>query len=282
MMLQLFNSRSHTKHSVGLKEDLSDEFISNTNDANFTLDADKELIRQAIGVAFAGDETVPGEPLMDWALNHHTFASQEERVALVRFCMTFGLEEDLRTRSFQLCGQAPTEEGTTIVSFASVQEYDPKDHVKGPFSKMRHHWQFFMTSVRLMSKYKEQIPVLMRDKDQKEDRKRFEQKTNPLLEGVDNWHRRYGPKDKHWYVHMVGCNPAFQGQGNGKKLLNKLCDMADSMGQDMYLEAGERNRPFYEKFGFQVQGSIVFEDPLDESNQLTMHVMTRPARKAAM
>ena len=78
---------------------------------------------------------------------------------------------------------------------------------------------------------------------------------------------------------MVGCNPNFQGQGNGKKLMNKLCEMADKMGQDMFLEAGERNRPFYQKFGFESKGTMEFDDPKDADNKFTMHLMTRVAKK---
>ena len=93
MMINLCNST--IKAATKLEKDLSAEFVHPTKDSSFSLDADKEAIRHAIGLAFAGNESVPGEPMMEWALSHHKFASQEERVALVRFCMSYGLIEDL-------------------------------------------------------------------------------------------------------------------------------------------------------------------------------------------
>ncbi|CAB9529169.1 unknown protein [Seminavis robusta] len=88
----------------------------------------------------------------------------------------------------------------------------------------------------------------------------MEQKLGNFQEKCDQWHFEHGPERKHWFIHMVGVVPDHQGQGMGKELMAKLNDMADKMNQAMYLEAGERNRRFYEKMRFVVQHTVTLED----------------------
>jgi ribosomal protein S18 acetylase RimI-like enzyme len=237
----------------------------------WTLDADKEDVRQAIGVAFAGTETVGGEPIMDWGLNHCDM-SIDERQQLCRFVMSFALFEDLRNSSFQLCSE--TADGK-INSFASVQEYDADEVSKRSMQKLRYGWNCFAIIVRLMIVLKEKIPALFKSKERKVENERFLSKLGDFEERSSKLHAEFGPKGQHWYVHLVGVNPALQGQGKGGELMSKLNEMADKSDRIMHLEAGERNRKFYEKVGYQVQHTEVLVDPEDADNSYQMHLMVR-------
>jgi predicted GNAT family N-acyltransferase len=48
-------------------------------------------------------------------------------------------------------------------------------------------------------------------------------------------------------------NPKYNGQGKGKVIMNKICELADELDQDIYLEAGGKLKGYYEKFGFVVK-----------------------------
>ena len=61
------------------------------------------------------------------------------------------------------------------------------------------------------------------------------------------------PKEPHWYLHIVGCNPAHQGRGFGRAAIQPGLTRADSDGVASYLEtANERNLALYRSLGFEV------------------------------
>ncbi len=75
---------------------------------------------------------------------------------------------------------------------------------------------------------------------------------------ADKLHARLAPRT-HWYLWVIGVEPACQGQGIGSKLLRPILARADADGVPCYLETeGERNVRFYEKHGFKVahQGQV--------------------------
>jgi ribosomal protein S18 acetylase RimI-like enzyme len=75
---------------------------------------------------------------------------------------------------------------------------------------------------------------------------------------ADKLHARLAPRS-HWYLWVIGVEPACQGQGIGSKLLRPILARADADGVPCYLETeGERNVRFYEKHGFKVahQGQV--------------------------
>ena len=62
------------------------------------------------------------------------------------------------------------------------------------------------------------------------------------------------PKDPHWYLAVLGTEPARQGEGLGSALLRQVLDDCDRDEVPAYLETGtERNVAFYTRHGFKVR-----------------------------
>ncbi|MFF7297589.1 GNAT family N-acetyltransferase [Streptomyces sp. NPDC008265] len=65
----------------------------------------------------------------------------------------------------------------------------------------------------------------------------------------------HSPAEPHWYLAVVGADPAARGQGHGAALLRSGLARADAAGLPVYLESSKPdNLPFYEHFGFTVLG----------------------------
>ncbi|MFM9370672.1 GNAT family N-acetyltransferase [Streptomyces sp. Da 82-17] len=65
----------------------------------------------------------------------------------------------------------------------------------------------------------------------------------------------HSPKEPHWYLAVVGADPAARGQGHGSALLRSGLTQADAAGLPVYLESSKPdNLPFYEHFGFETLG----------------------------
>jgi GNAT superfamily N-acetyltransferase len=61
----------------------------------------------------------------------------------------------------------------------------------------------------------------------------------------------------HWYLGVLGTEPARQGQGVGSTLLRPMLAECDAAGLPAYLESSKReNLPFYERHGFEVRGEV--------------------------
>jgi GNAT superfamily N-acetyltransferase len=72
---------------------------------------------------------------------------------------------------------------------------------------------------------------------------------------------RYHPKEPHWYLPFIGVDPARQGQGLGAALMRPMLAECDKARLPAYLEStNPRNRPFYERHGFQAIGEIRVKD----------------------
>jgi ribosomal protein S18 acetylase RimI-like enzyme len=68
---------------------------------------------------------------------------------------------------------------------------------------------------------------------------------------------QYHPHEPHWYLPMIGVDPARQGQGLGSALLKAGLRRCDADGLAAYLESSNpKNVPLYERFGFEVLGVI--------------------------
>lgn len=81
------------------------------------------------------------------------------------------------------------------------------------------------------------------------------------------------PQEPHWYLPFIGVDPVAQGRGLGSVLMEAALARVDRDRMPAYLEnSNPKNRPFYERFGFQVVRDIHFgASPL-------MQPMWRPAR----
>lgn len=253
---------------------LSDEGGKSTGSKeDWTLDVETNTLRHALAVSFAGNENVAGEPTWEWAMKDCKSLPIDDKIHVIRFVMSFYLLEDTRADSFQLCSVNPKT--NEITSFASVREYDSQTEKPSWFKKIRHGLQWSVDLVNLFIVYKDGLPSLFTEKKWKEESNRLENKMKGFDEKIAKWHQELLPKGQHWYVHMVGVNPENQGEGKGKALMQKLNEMADKSNQLMYLEAGDPNRKFYEKVGFQVQRTETLVDPVDPNDTYLFHLMTR-------
>ena len=65
------------------------------------------------------------------------------------------------------------------------------------------------------------------------------------------------PRAPHWYLAVLGTDPAAQGLGVGASLMTPVLDRCDEQGLGAYLESSkERNIAYYARFGFAVTGEI--------------------------
>lgn len=70
-----------------------------------------------------------------------------------------------------------------------------------------------------------------------------------LLAAVERKH----PAEPHWYLALLGVDPARQGSGLGRALLTPVLERCDREVEPAYLETQKpENLPFYERFGFRV------------------------------
>lgn len=68
---------------------------------------------------------------------------------------------------------------------------------------------------------------------------------------------KHTPEEPHWYLALIGADPAAQGQGQGASLLRSGLAKADAAGLPAYLESSKAaNLPFYEHFGFTVREEV--------------------------
>jgi ribosomal protein S18 acetylase RimI-like enzyme len=65
----------------------------------------------------------------------------------------------------------------------------------------------------------------------------------------------YHPKEPHWYLPLLGVDPAHQNKGVGGALLRHVTDRCDRDAVLAYLESSNtRNIPLYERHGFEILG----------------------------
>lgn len=76
----------------------------------------------------------------------------------------------------------------------------------------------------------------------------------PLFKDAVETAAQHAPQEPHWYLALVGADPAAQGQGHGACLLRSGLAKADAAGLPACLESSKpSNLPFYEHFGFTVR-----------------------------
>ena len=74
-----------------------------------------------------------------------------------------------------------------------------------------------------------------------------------VLEKMEGYH----PSEPHWYLPLIGVEPARQGRGHGSALLCHALERIDREGQSAYLESSNpRNISLYERHGFEKLGAI--------------------------
>lgn len=75
----------------------------------------------------------------------------------------------------------------------------------------------------------------------------------PMFERMEAYH----PREPHWYLPMIGVEPGRQGSGVGSALMQHALANCDADGLPAYLEStNPRSIPLYERFGFELVGTI--------------------------
>lgn len=73
-----------------------------------------------------------------------------------------------------------------------------------------------------------------------------------LIDQLDALHPQYAP-EPHWYLTMLGVDPAWQRRGIGEALMRPVFAAADRNGIPCYLEAPTiENARYYERRGFRI------------------------------
>ena len=79
----------------------------------------------------------------------------------------------------------------------------------------------------------------------------------PVLGEVGETMAQYHPQEPHWYLAMIGVDPARQGRGYGSAILKQSLRRCDEDGVAAYLESSNpKNVPLYERHGFEVMGFV--------------------------
>jgi ribosomal protein S18 acetylase RimI-like enzyme len=74
-----------------------------------------------------------------------------------------------------------------------------------------------------------------------------------IFEQMEKFH----PAEPHWYLPMIGVDPARQGGGVGSALMAEALKVIDRNGAMAYLESSNpRNISLYKRHGFEVIGEI--------------------------
>jgi ribosomal protein S18 acetylase RimI-like enzyme len=82
-------------------------------------------------------------------------------------------------------------------------------------------------------------------------------RTASVLGGLERMEKRHPPDRSHWYLFILGTEPAAQGRGLGSALLAQVLARVDADGMPAYLESSsERNIAWYGRHGFEITGEV--------------------------
>ena len=93
------------------------------------------------------------------------------------------------------------------------------------------------------------------------------------MTGIFEQMEKFHPTEPHWYLPMIGVDPAHQGAGVGSALMTEALKAVDRDGLIAYLESSNpKNISLYERHGFEVIGEI------QSGNSPVLRPMLRKAR----
>jgi GNAT superfamily N-acetyltransferase len=82
-------------------------------------------------------------------------------------------------------------------------------------------------------------------------------RTASVLAGLDRMEAQHPHETPHWYLFILGTEPAAQGRGLGSALLAHVLARVDAEGMPAYLESSsERNLAFYGRHGFEITSEV--------------------------
>jgi ribosomal protein S18 acetylase RimI-like enzyme len=86
-------------------------------------------------------------------------------------------------------------------------------------------------------------------------------RTPLILRGLAVLDKSHPDDQPHYYLGILGTDPAQQGKGVGSALLQPILERCDNEGLGAYLESSkESNIPFYRRHGFEVTGEVHMPD----------------------
>jgi len=68
------------------------------------------------------------------------------------------------------------------------------------------------------------------------------------------------PTEPHYYLSLLGTDPAHSGKGHGRRLLADTLRVVDSERAAAYLDCADELVPFYARFGFELIGSVLLPE----------------------
>jgi len=78
-----------------------------------------------------------------------------------------------------------------------------------------------------------------------------------VISGMVGLERSHPHEPPHWYLAILGTDPAAQGKGHGSATLRPVLEQCDRDGLGAYLESSkESNIAFYARHGFKVTGEL--------------------------
>lgn len=96
-----------------------------------------------------------------------------------------------------------------------------------------------------------------------------------VLEFLGPYHERAAP-EPHWYLAVIGVDPAHHGRGIGAGLIRPVLARGDEEGVPCYLETAQpTNVPFYCHLGFSVKDEVV-----EPTSGLTLWTFRRDPQRA--
>lgn len=79
----------------------------------------------------------------------------------------------------------------------------------------------------------------------------------PVMKHIFSIHRSY-VSFPHWYLFLIGVDPAFQGKGYARSLLRAMLDRIDQEHLPCYLETeNQNNLSIYRRYGFKVIKDVI-------------------------
>eukprot|EP00538_Stauroneis_constricta_P001204 CAMPEP_0119558062 /NCGR_PEP_ID=MMETSP1352-20130426/9961_1 /TAXON_ID=265584 /ORGANISM="Stauroneis constricta, Strain CCMP1120" /LENGTH=286 /DNA_ID=CAMNT_0007605285 /DNA_START=90 /DNA_END=950 /DNA_ORIENTATION=+ len=245
--------------------------------------------RHVMGRSFAGNEKVKGEPMCMWARSHlddFKWYTAEMHAETMAFGMGFPIFKSFSKQKQTMTIARRDVKSGELVSAAIIEAFDmdqEKANMKNKdslISKIQGGWLYAKTLTSLLMSGK--VPELFEKKEYKPHSEYLVAKLEANTEKCDASHLVWGPKERHWHVRFVGVDPAFNGRGHGRELMEKISALADEQSVACYLEAGLRNRGFYEKMGYVVVSEVTVDDPVDATRESFRGVlMIRPKHGGA-
>lgn len=216
------------------------------------------MTRELVAKSFAGNETVAGEPSFEWVMQYFDGITMQQKLQTVGFFISIYIGEQMRKKCTVF---SQKNKDGKLISAALVREYDLEIETHW-WNKLRDKILEPLCVMQIASA--DGFPAPFTDQKLKSTGKT----SATVFENMNALWKRAHHKlmpEKHWFFSIVATDPEYQGQGHGSEIMERLTDLADDAKVDCYLECNnEKNKKFYEKFGFVERESGEIENLFDE------------------